>query len=264
MRFFHILIVEDDEALANALKLTLESMGFRNVDVAHNGFTALRMLISSQYDIILLDNQMPIISGLELLRRCRSGSILDWTTIIMITGNASGDLLNAIKTEELKVDEFIVKPVDFQVLTNKIDRLMRGMSSPSRRLVDITNMPPDLQKGVFLSVGRETNDETAIIRLFGFFLHDDRNLVKDMPEQIASMPEKSIVFDLTNVLMIDEVGIGILLLINSVASMAGKNLSMVTDDRTIGKRLTALGLTKLIPVIDKTPEMPPLVEISSE
>ena len=125
-------------------------------------------------------------------------------------------------------------------------------------------MPADLKKGAFLSIGKETHGETAIIRLFGFFLHDDRNLVKDMPEQIASMAENSIVFDLTNVLMIDEVGIGILLLINSVASMAGKKLSMITDDRTIGKRLAALGLTKLIPVIDKTPEMPPRTELLSE
>ena len=185
-------------------------------------------------------------------------------SVIMLTAHASGDLLTAIKEEGLKVDEFIVKPVGFRLLAKKIDRLMRGKSSPAQRLVDIGNMPTDLQKGAFLSIGKETNGETAIIRMFGFFLHDDRNLVKDMPEQIASMPEKSIVFDLTNVLMIDEVGIGIMLLINSVASMAGKNLSMVTDDRTIGKRLAALGLTKLIPVIDKTPEMPPQVETQSE
>ena len=82
MRSFHILIVEDDPLLSKALKAMLADMSFRNIDVAENGFAALRMLISSQYDLILLDNQMPVISGLELLRRCKSGCILDWTTVI--------------------------------------------------------------------------------------------------------------------------------------------------------------------------------------
>ncbi len=254
MRAFHILIVEDDKLLSNALAAMIKDMGFRNIDQAENGFAALRMLISSQYDLIFLDNQMPVISGIEMLRRCKSGSILDWTTVIMLTGDASSETLAAIKNEELKVDEFIVKPVDFRVLSSKVDRLMRGKNSPSKRLVDMSSMLGNLQKGSFLSIGIENSGDTATIKLFGFFMNDDRNLVKDMPEKIASMPEKKIVLDLTNILMIDEVGIGILLLINSVASMSGKSISMLTDDRTIGKRLVALGITKLMPAIDKTSE----------
>ena len=100
-----------------------------------------------------------------------------------------------------------------------------------------------------MSIGIDSHGDTATIRFFGFFLNDDRSLVKEMPEQIAGMSEKSIILDLSNVLMIDEVGIGILVLINSVATMVGKRLSMIVDERTIGKRLVALGISRLIPVI---------------
>ena len=248
MRAFHILIVEDDNLLSSALTIMLKGMGFRNIDQARNGFSGLKMLITTQYDLIFLDNQMPVISGIEMLRRCKSGSILDWTTVIMLTASANNETLGAIKSEELKVDEFIVKPVDFRILSSKVDRLMRGQNNPARRLLEIENMSSDVLRGSFLSIEIDSHVNTATIRFFGFFLNDDRNLAKEMPEQIAGMSETSIILDLSNVLMIDEVGIGILVLINSVATMVGKKLSMIVDDRTIGKRLVALGISRLIPV----------------
>ncbi len=257
MRPFQILIVEDDDILSRALKAMLMGMSFRNIDQAGNGFDALKMLISNQYDLIFLDNQMPEMSGLELLRRCKSGSILNWTTVVMITGGADSATINAIRSEELKVDEFIVKPIDFRLLSGKVDRLLRGKNSPVQRLVELESLPDDVQQGSFLSIANQTSGDTATISLFGFFLNDDRNLVKGMPEQIAAMPEEAIVLDLSNVLMIDEVGIGVLLLTNSVAAMAGKRLSMIVDDRTIGKRLAGLGLTRIIPTVDKSSDARP-------
>ena len=250
MRAFHILIVEDNKSIGIALETFLRKQSFNNIDLALNGLDALKLLITKQYDLIFLDNQMPVMSGLEFLRRCKCGTILDGTTVMMVTAAADGDTVNAIRQEALKVDEFVVKPLDFKVISAKIDRLLRSSkTSPVQRLIQFESLRGDIQKGVFLSFATESQDDVAIIRMFGFFLNDDRKIVKDLPEIVTDMSEKSISIDLTNVLMIDEFGLGMLLLINGVATMSGKQVGMILDDKTIGKRLTSLGFPQIIPVV---------------
>ena len=249
MRAFLILIVEDNESIRVALTTLLRKLSFNNIDLAPNGYEALKLLITRQYDLIFLDNLMPVMSGLEFLRRCKCGSILDWTTVMMVTAAADGDTVNAIRDEALKVDEFVIKPLDFKVISSKIDRLLRSdRNSPVQRLIQVDSLSNAAQKGSFLSISSKKHDDTVIIQMFGFFLNDDRKLVKDIPDIITNMSENIIAIDLRNVLMIDEFGLGMLLLMNGVATMAGKQFGMILDEKTIGNRLTGLGLPLIIPV----------------
>ncbi len=247
MLAFHILIVEDNEGIRASLIGLLRRLGFTNVDIAVSGYDALKLLISRQYDLILLDNKMPIMSGLEFLRRCKSGQILDWTTVIMVTAAADNETISIIRDEALKVDEFVVKPLDYKILTAKIDRLLRSdASSPIQRMVQSEQWSNAAQKGSFLSIGTDRNNSSITFKMFGFLLNDDRKLVKDLPEAISNMPEQFIIIDVTNILMIDDFGLGMLLLINGVAAMAGKQLTMIVDDKTVGKRLSSLGIQAII------------------
>ena len=249
MRAFHILIVEDNESIKIALATLLRKLSFNNIDLAPNGYEALKLLITRHYDLIFLDNLMPVMSGLEFLRRCKSGAILDWTTVMMVTAATDSDTVTAIRDEALKVDEFVIKPLDFKVISSKIDRLLRSdRNSPVQRLIQIDSLSDTAQKGSFLSISTKKHDDTVTIQMFGFFLNDDRKLVKDLPDVITSMTETSISIDLRNVLMIDEFGLGMLLLMNGVATMAGKQFEMMLDEKTVGTRLTGLGLPLVIPV----------------
>ena len=103
-------------------------------------------------------------------------------------------------------------------------------------------------KGSFLSIETVSDGAIATIRMFGFFLNDDRKLVKDLPDIISGMAESTILLDFSNVLMIDEFGLGMLLLMNGVATMAGKRFEMLLDEKTAGKRLNSIGLSRIIPV----------------
>ena len=257
MRAFNILIVDDDKIVRMTLDSLLRKLGFSTIDQAANGFEALKLLIARQYDLIFLDNLMPVMSGLEFLRRCKYGGILDGTTVVMLTGTAGTDTISAIRDEALRIDDFIIKPLDRAVISAKIDRLLHNAkTAPARRLLQIDSLPPGTSKGDFLSITTETTDETATIRMFGFFLNDDRQFIKDLPDSIASRPEKAIVLDLTNLLMIDEFGLGMLLLVNGVATMCGKRLAMTLDEKTIKNQLVALGLTRIIPLIEAAPAVP--------
>lgn len=259
MRAFHILIVDDDGVVRTALEALLRKLGFSTIDQAANGFEALKLLISRQYDLIFLDNLMPVMSGLEFLRRCKCGSVLDWTTVIMLTAAADNGTIKAIRDESLKVDDVIIKPLDRAVIAAKVDRLLHHTkTAPARRLVQLAALPAKANKGLFLTIDSESAGDTATIRLFGFFLNDDRHFVKDLPDSISTRPEKAIALDLVNVLMIDEFGLGMLLLVNGVATLGGKRLGVVLDEKTIKNQLVTLGLTKIIPVIETAPRQPGL------
>ena len=103
-------------------------------------------------------------------------------------------------------------------------------------------------KGSFLSINTEVKNDVVTVQMFGFFLNDDRELVKELPDRIANIPQQTIVIDLTNILMIDEFGFGFLLLLNGVATLAKKRIVMQIDEKTIGPKLIALGLPKIIPI----------------
>ena len=175
----------------------------------------------------------------------------------MLPASADSALVNLIRAEALKVDDFVVKPLDLDTLAAKVDRALRSdRGNPVRRLAEMTDLPDSFRKGCFLSLVTESQGDAATIRLFGFLLNDDRALVKDLPESIAAMTESSIVLDLADVLMIDEFGLGMLLLVNGVATMGGKRLGMTLDEMTIKNRLVTLGLTRIIPVIEAAPAAP--------
>lgn len=66
----HVLIVDDDPAIAELLKLNFEAAGF-NADIAGEGQAALRMMDVTGYDLIVTDIFMPQFDGLEFLRMLR-------------------------------------------------------------------------------------------------------------------------------------------------------------------------------------------------
>ena len=253
MKAFHILIVEDNKSISIALESLLRKISFNNIDLAPNGLEALQKLICRQYDLIFLDNLMPTMSGLEFLRRCKCGPILDGTAVIMVTAAADTETVKAIRDEGLKVDEFIIKPLDFKVISGKIDRLLRSeKANPIQRYLQMDSLPANASRGAFLSVSTENQTDSVVIRMFGFFLNDDRHLVKELPELISNMPGRTVILDVRNILMIDAFGIGMLLVINGVATMAGKKCSMKIDDMTVGKRLRNIGIPTIISVAEET------------
>ena len=109
VRTFDILIVDDDKTSRNVLEYRLRTLSFTRIDTAADGLEALRRLVLKHYDLVFLDNNMPNMSGLEFLRRCKEVSILNGTSVIMLTGSADDQTLRCVKDEGLKVDDFILK-----------------------------------------------------------------------------------------------------------------------------------------------------------
>lgn len=128
-----ILIVEDDDRLAEALETFLGKAGFATVRVA-NGAAALESL-SADTEAVLLDLGLPDMDGLDVCRRIRSAS-----SVPIIIATARSQVEERIKGLHAGADDFVVKPFDVRELVARIEavtrraRLISGDAVPSQSL----------------------------------------------------------------------------------------------------------------------------------
>jgi CheY-like chemotaxis protein len=114
-----VLHVEDDKQVAHMISDFLGAEGME-VDSCGNGMTALRILTGDgRYDLVIVDNDLPGLSGLELVRRARKITHRRKTPIIMLSGDD-------IETEAWRagVKEFLRKPQDLERVAPTVQRLV--------------------------------------------------------------------------------------------------------------------------------------------
>jgi two-component system OmpR family response regulator len=114
-----ILLVDDDVELVNMIKEYLEQEGF-DVTAAHDGEHGAAEALSGQYAIAVLDIMMPVMNGVETLRRIRSESAMP---VLMLT--AKGDDMDRILGLELGADDYVPKPCTPRELTARIRAILR-------------------------------------------------------------------------------------------------------------------------------------------
>lgn len=123
MRPTTILCVEDNKLVLGAIKETLELEGWR-IEVCEDGRTALaRMKSGEQYDLVITDNELPGMSGLELIRQARQLTHRQRTPIIMLTGSEVER-----EAKRAGADVVLSKPTDMAVLAETVARLLARQS----------------------------------------------------------------------------------------------------------------------------------------
>ena len=116
-----ILLVEDNEMNRDMLTRRLERKGFEVV-IAVDGQAGIDMASSANADIILMDLSLPVIDGWEATRRIKADPVTQAIPIIALTAHAmAGDEQKAL---EAGCDAYDTKPVDFNRLLGKIDKLL--------------------------------------------------------------------------------------------------------------------------------------------
>ena len=115
-----VLVVEDQAALAEGLRLGLEAEGIA-VDVAGTGTDGLWRTREGTYDAVVLDIMLPGMSGYAVCRAMREGG--DWTPVIMLTAkDGEWDQVEALDTG---ADDYLTKPFSFVVLLARLRALVR-------------------------------------------------------------------------------------------------------------------------------------------
>lgn len=115
-----ILLIDDDENITGTLSVALEDEGFI-VDTAQNGKEAISKSFENFYNIAVVDWRLPDIEGTKLLGKLKETT--PKMAKIMLTGFPSMD--NAIDAVNNSADAFLVKPVHFEKLLEKINELLQ-------------------------------------------------------------------------------------------------------------------------------------------
>ena len=122
-----ILIVEDEEAIANLIKINLSAEGYR-CTCAYDGKTGADYIERETFDLILLDIMLPEIDGYELLEYIKPSG----TPVIFLT--AKGALNDRIRGLKLGADDYIVKPFQIGELLARVEALLRRYGKINKKL----------------------------------------------------------------------------------------------------------------------------------
>lgn len=121
-----VLIVEDDEAMAVALRDGFDYEGYE-VLVARDGEAGFEKARSEDPDLIILDVMLPKMTGLEVCKRLRGLNIS--VPIIMLT--ARGQEIDKVLGLKLGADDYVTKPFSFMELTARAEAVLRRSKAPS-------------------------------------------------------------------------------------------------------------------------------------
>jgi DNA-binding response OmpR family regulator len=146
-----VLVVEDEAALADAVARGLRRDGMA-VDVAYDGVDGHEKATVTRYDVIVLDRDLPGMSGDELCRQLAAEGAL--TRVLMLT--ASGTVADRVEGLSLGADDYMAKPFAFAELTARVRALGRRSTPPAppvlvaaRRTVARAGRPIELTRKEF-------------------------------------------------------------------------------------------------------------------
>jgi CheY-like chemotaxis protein len=118
-----VLVADDDQSIRRVATMILDGMGY-GVLVARDGAEAIELCRSHKPDLVLTDALMPRVDGREVCRRLKADPETSGTRVIIMT---AAYVLNKYKSEAIKefqADEYLVKPVDYNLLQALLARFL--------------------------------------------------------------------------------------------------------------------------------------------
>jgi two-component system alkaline phosphatase synthesis response regulator PhoP len=137
-----VLVVEDEQDIAALIKHALERSGDAHVDVVGSGDTALRTIVDQAPDLVILDLNLPVISGIEVCRILRAKSETATLPIIMLTARTSE--ADRVAGLDLGADDYVTKPFSLRELSARVRAVLR------RNRGSETSSAPAIYQGVHL------------------------------------------------------------------------------------------------------------------
>ena len=134
-----ILVVDDDQAIAEMVGIVLRGKGFEVITSA-DGPSALETFASRQPDLVLLDLMLPGMDGIEVCRRLRRDS---GAPIIMLT--ARTDTADVVEGLEAGADDYLTKPFEPEELVARIKARVRRVEAPSTEQLTVGDLTIDVE-----------------------------------------------------------------------------------------------------------------------
>lgn len=157
----HILIAEDDAALASFVKKGLEAEHY-SIDIASDGEQARTMAAEFDFDLVTLDLNLPNLDGISILRylRTRKPSM----PILVLTGRTKVE--DRVTCLDLGADDFLAKPFSYSELSARIRALLRRSHLPAESVLTVADLKLDRVERLVQRAGRRielTSKEFALL-----------------------------------------------------------------------------------------------------
>jgi DNA-binding NarL/FixJ family response regulator len=172
-----VLCIEDDRDMAALIGEELESRGFR-VLLAHDGQQGLSLLLKAKPDVILSDINLPTMTGLELLEALNEHAPR-FARVPFIFLTALNGREDELKGRRLGADDYIAKPVDFDVLHAIIDARLKGVARRNvwKSQCDLNDR--EIEALMWAARGKTTEDIAAIMSITERTVHFHLNNARD-------------------------------------------------------------------------------------
>lgn len=118
----NVLVVDDYKTMVRIVRGLLEQLGFKNIDDAADGVSALQKIQQNEYGLILSDWNMTPMTGYELLKAVRADPRTKTTPFVMITAEAKTE--NVVAARQAGVNNYIIKPFTLAVLKQKLTTVL--------------------------------------------------------------------------------------------------------------------------------------------
>lgn len=118
-----ILVVDDMVTMRRIVKNVLKQLGFSNIDEAENGQDGLQKLKASKYDFVVSDWNMPVMTGIDMLRAIRADEQLKAIPVLMVTAEAQQK--NLVEAVQAGVSNYIVKPFTADTMQEKLAKIFK-------------------------------------------------------------------------------------------------------------------------------------------
>ena len=122
-----VLVVEDEQDIAKLIKHTLEKTGEIRADIVGSGDEALKSVAEETPDLVVLDLNLPVLSGLEVCRILRTRPDTAHVPIIMLTARTSEN--DRVVGLEIGADDYISKPFSLRELNARVRAVLRRIAS---------------------------------------------------------------------------------------------------------------------------------------
>ena len=181
-----ILLLEDDELFAQTIEDFLSDEGFV-VDIANDGEKALDLNYKSNYDLYLLDINVPKINGLELLKNLRDSG--DNTPTIFLTSYKDKQTLeNGFLSG---ADDYLKKPIDLNELILRIKSLLKRAGKQTEKIILDENLIFNPSDRRVYNNGIDINLPMKVIELLELFLENKEKIItKEMIVNRLWSPEE--------------------------------------------------------------------------
>ena len=169
-----ILLVEDDIGISRSVKDWLLAEQHK-VDTAFTGTSALDYLNSFEYDLLILDRQLPELNGIEICKYYRNKCD---GFVLMLTGMSS--IEDKIDGLEAGADDYLTKPFDMRELLARVKALLRRPEAVEKAVLAFKNISLDTQSRIVRKDGKElslTPREYDVLQFF--FKHPNQVITQE-------------------------------------------------------------------------------------